>query len=754
MADLFVINQTIDADILFLKSLRKSQLMNMSVIKTRRSNDRSPIQTSRQTAIRIRAPCFQALQSKESKIPVGIAVAWQRLVTSTSTNPTAASVMTTKAESGGSGSDHPQLLHFPAKQKVAAAAATHNHHHHNHSSSISSSTSNNNSNNPIYANRNNSGDNNNTSSSSSAGGSSSNPSANKNGYGESSDISVGSSVNSGNNIIGRPLSACGEPSGGGGIVPFCPSAASPLSRPLPSSSVPPNLGFPTASSYQYPHRGPYIDYPYGIAGNSGSGGFAMPSSPHHHHHHHQQHLVGNGHFWGLENPSVPLLSPGMPSPGASEYLQLSMQQQMQLHQQHLLATTRQSSLPLSSSSPYNPYLPFLYPHHQDPSLAAKSPYYDHFFHQNELIRHHQQQQQHQQSQLLLSQHQQQQQHEAFQHHQQQQQQLQHHSHQTDTGNSNNSGITNSVNSSNNNGSSGRTSSTNNSNVSVSNVGGFDLLANNGSQHHRAIPMQVASSRTSIPLLSPSPTGGLRTSTPTSTLVIIIIINTAAATTTATIVTSCNTSTTPHQDHSSSQSASASWPAASPSTGVELSSSYSSSYSSASSPSPSFLLLHHQQQHPHLFTSSSAALSPKSLTSSTPSPVTVHDFNSGLNVVIGNSNGNSGSSSGNNNLSSAMLTARKCATPSPISLTPRGLLSPFGSPFSPSPVPTHPGNNNNNNNKDLVWKEDAAKIKPIPTKAHAGGSVDELRTMIANGHGATMEKGGGSLTTTPTSSPSL
>ncbi|CAL8072343.1 unnamed protein product [Orchesella dallaii] len=747
-------------------------------------------------------------RSKESKIPVGIAVAWQRLVTSTSTNPTAASAMTTKAESGSSclpspsssptsprhskshvmnnsnsqqnkqvessSAKHPSrpssASPLSSKTKINSSGGSgsgrhhHHHHHHNHSSSISSSASSN-SNNPIYASRNNSGDNNTSPSLNNSGGSSNANSANKNGYlgalvgggggGESSDISVGSSVNSNNNIsaIGRPLSACGEASGGGGIVPFCPSAASPLSRPLPSSSVPPNLGFPTASSYQYPHRGPYIDYPYGIPiSNSGSGGFAMPSSPHHHHHQQQHHnhpaLVGSGNYWGLENPSVPLLSPGMPSPGASEYLQLSMQQQMQLHQQHLIATSRQSSLPLSSSSPYNPYLPFLYPH-QDASLAAKNPYYDHFIHQNELLRHHHQQQQ---SQILLSQQHQQQQHEAFQHQQlQQQQQLHHHSHQNETGNSssNSSGISSSVNGSNNNGSSGRTSSTN-SNVSVSNVGGFDLLANNGSQPHRAIPMQVASSRTSIPLLSPSPTGGIRTSTPTSTSS-SSSSSTAAATTTATVVTSCNTSITPHHDQSSSQSASASWPAASSQTtgGVELSNSYSSSYSSASSPSPSFLLLHHQQQHPHLFTSSSAALSPKSLTSSTPSPVTVHDFNSGLNVVIGN-----GSGEKSNNLSSAstMLAARKCATPSPISLTPRGLLSPFGSPFSPSPVPTHPANNNNNNSsvKDLVWKEEDAKIKPIPTKAHAGGGAgngDELRTSMVNGNS-------GSLTTTPTSSPLL
>lgn len=271
-------------------------------------------------------------------------------------------------------------------------------------------------------------------------------------------------------------------------------------------------------------------------------------------------------------------------------------------------------------------------------------------------------------------------------------------------------------------------------------------------------------------MSPSQTGGIRTPTPTSTsssssaaAEISASAATTTTTTTAVVVTSSScstaspatttshggstTSTTATQQHSPSLSQSAA--AGSGGTHTELSSSAAySSCSSASSPSPSFLLLH-QQQNPHLFTTSSAALSPKSLTSSTPSPVTVHDFNSGLNVVIASSSSNHISGA---NLTSAtsMLTARKCATPSPISLTPRPLLSPFGSPFSPSPVPA--GNNNNGSFKELVWREDAGvggssttmRIKPIPINAHK----DNLLTS------ASETSGSSSLTTTPISSPLL
>lgn len=238
---------------------------------------------------------------KDSKIPVGIAVAWQRLVTTSSSSPATNTVtMTTKPDmiSGGkhcktkmsspssAGLKPPSRPSSASSLKSAARISRHE---------------------PLNF---------------SQGYSSSHP--NLSGVGlPNSDSDMLSS---------RPMSACGDPLGSGhSQVSFCPSPApSPvLSRPLPSSSVPPNMGYPTGYSSQYLYQravavSQYLEYSYGPAVAAAAGAaaaaaaqttFAVPSPlVSSHHHHHSSLLQPSGHpYWGLENPPpppVPLLSPG------------------------------------------------------------------------------------------------------------------------------------------------------------------------------------------------------------------------------------------------------------------------------------------------------------------------------------------------------------------------------------------------------------------------------------------------------------
>lgn len=259
-------------------------------------------------------------RNKDSKIPVGIAVAWQRLVTSTSTSPTTASAMTTKADGGSLASTKQST-----KMKTISNSSSSKHQQPLRPSSASPLSGKTKGGKQTSANLISPGGSNNYLPSGNTSGS-------RNGHLSMADNSDNISISS------RPLSACGSGEavgsghggvGGLGLVPMSPgSPASPLSRPLPSSSVPPNMGFPTASSYphhqylHYPtHRGtPYLEYSYGVGATSPGPQrpFAVPSplaSPHQPHHPSLLATGGHGTYWagvtGLENPSVPLLSPGM-----------------------------------------------------------------------------------------------------------------------------------------------------------------------------------------------------------------------------------------------------------------------------------------------------------------------------------------------------------------------------------------------------------------------------------------------------------
>lgn len=244
-------------------------------------------------------------RSKDSKIPVGIAVAWQRLVTTSSSSPGTTSTMTTKAGEGVGGKGKVAgascNINIPSKYPSRPSSAT----------SLKSST--------VKQNQQNNNNSNLFSSS--------------NGYSSASNPNLSIGENTSDILSSRPMSACGDAVlGAMGGVSYCPSpAASPvLSRPLPSSSVPPNIGYPTGSyhpssypthhnPYNSPHHphhrqagmSPYLDYPYGVAAAAAAQrGFAVPSpltSQHHHHSHPNLHPS----YWGMDAPPpVPLLSPG------------------------------------------------------------------------------------------------------------------------------------------------------------------------------------------------------------------------------------------------------------------------------------------------------------------------------------------------------------------------------------------------------------------------------------------------------------
>lgn len=212
---------------------------------------------------------------KQSKIPVGIAVAWQRLVTSTSTSTTTTTAMTSRGEANPTSkqqkgpSSHSKIPARPTSASPLSIKST------KHTSS-------------------------------------------------STNLNfLNGNVDPSDSLTNRPLSAFGggDGNGGGGLVSFPPSSASPLSRPLPSSSVPPNMGFPVGSSYPYSplqgyhhHRStPFLDFPYGTSPNVDRT-FAIPtplSSPHQSPH--PSPFLSNGHhpYWGgLDNPTVPLLASG------------------------------------------------------------------------------------------------------------------------------------------------------------------------------------------------------------------------------------------------------------------------------------------------------------------------------------------------------------------------------------------------------------------------------------------------------------
>ncbi len=246
-------------------------------------------------------------RSKDSKIPVGIAVAWQRLVTTSSSSPGISSTMTTKAGEGAGGVGGKGKVggascnvniptKYPSRPSSATSlkSSTAKHHHQNNNNSNLFSSS--------------------------------------NGYSSASNPNLSIGENTSDILSSRPMSACGDAVHGAlGGVSYCPSsAASPvLSRPLPSSSVPPNIGYPTGSyhpssypthhnPYHSPHHphhrqagmSPYLDYPYGVAAAAAQRGFAVPSpltSPHHHHSHPNLHPS----YWGMDAPPpVPLLSAG------------------------------------------------------------------------------------------------------------------------------------------------------------------------------------------------------------------------------------------------------------------------------------------------------------------------------------------------------------------------------------------------------------------------------------------------------------
>lgn len=258
-------------------------------------------------------------RSKDSKIPVGIAVAWQRLVTTSSTNPTNSSTMTTKADSS-SGHYQKSKVNSVCSSSLSSPSSAVMTKYPSRPSSASSLKS---------VNRLSSGSGS-PALYSSNGYSTSTPSLSGIGVADTNNSSdIISSSNTNNN---RPMSACGDVNiGGGAHVPFCPSPASPaLSRPLPSSSVPPNLGYPTGYSSQYPphpyhHRtavSPYLDsYSYAaVAAAATQRPFAVPSplSSPHHHSSHPSFLAGNGNpYWALDSshPHPPASPVSMMSPG-------------------------------------------------------------------------------------------------------------------------------------------------------------------------------------------------------------------------------------------------------------------------------------------------------------------------------------------------------------------------------------------------------------------------------------------------------